>query len=223
MSRTRGGPIIKRTAHPEKATKRNKMQKIGDRAVIVEMLLKGQTLYAIHERINELRKGEYSLSYSQIVYDAKLVERQWVEEYLSDVNAAKAKELARVDKIERAAWEEWERSKRTLARTEKEQIENEQGGADGKAYNRHRKTRAKKIEQERDADRKFMEIVQWCVDTRCKILGLNAAQRYDISWKKQAQAAGVDPDKLQQKLVDEFVEAASKGLDNSDQSDTNAD
>ena len=147
------------------------------------------------------------------MYDTKVIERQWIEHYLDDVNAMKAKELARIDKIERAAWEAWDASKRTLAKTEKEQVENEQSGKDDKVYQRHRKTRAKKTEQERDPDKKFLETVQWCVEQRCTILGLNAAQRYDISWRKQAEAAGIEPEKLKKKLVDEFVSAARKGLD----------
>lgn len=200
------------------ANKRTTMQKIADRKFLVDGLLQGKTMYGVHQELNEARKGEYSLSYSQIVYDIKVIEREWVEHYLEDVNAMKAKELARIDRIERAAWDEWERSKRTIAKTEKEQVENEQVGKDNVAYQKHRKTRAKKVEQERDADKEFMKIIQWCVEQRCKILGLNAAQRYDISWRKQAEAAGIEPEKLKQQLVDQFVNAAKKGLD--DNSDT---
>lgn len=194
------------------SNKRNEMQKAKDRQVIVDYILQGRSMYSAWQELNKLRSGEYSLSYSQIVYDVKVIERQWIEHYLADVNAMKAKELARIDRIEMAAWNEWERSKRTLAKTEKEQVENEQIGKDDNTFQRHRKTRAKKTEQERDADKEFMKIIQWCVEQRCTILGLNAAQRYDISWRKQAEAAGVDPDKLQDQLVDQFVEAARKGL-----------
>jgi len=207
MAKTRKGRIGVNTSN-----KRNETQKASDRRVIVDALLKGESMYSAWQELNKMREGEYSLSYSQIVYDVKVIERQWIEHYLADVNAMKAKELARIDRIEMAAWEEWERSKRTLAKTEKEQVENEQIGKDDKTFQRHRKTRAKKTEQERDADKEFMKIIQWCVEQRCTILGLNAAQRYDISWRKQAEAAGIDPEKLKEQLVDQFVDAARKGL-----------
>lgn len=195
------------------SNKRNEMQKAADRAVMIDMLLKGKSMYSIRDEINSMRQGEYTLSYSQIVYDTKVIEKQWIEHYLEDVNAMKAKELARIDKIEQAAWDAWELSKRTIARTEKEQVENEQVGKNDTAFHRHRKTRAKKVEQERDPDKKFMDTIQWCVEQRCTILGLNAAQRYDISWRKQAEAAGIEPEKLKQELVDQFVRAANKSKD----------
>lgn len=191
--------------------KRTHAQIVADRLLITELLLEGQTMFKIAQHINSIR--EYQLSYSQIVYDCRAIEKQWMKEYLGNIDTMKAKELARIDRIEQAAWDAWEASKRTLAQTEKEQTENEQLGRDDKAYQKHRKVRAKKVETERDADEKFMKIIQWCVEQRCKILGFNAPQKLDINWRKQAEAAGMSPDKVKEELVNQFVSYAKQGLD----------
>jgi hypothetical protein len=190
--------------------KRTKPQRKADRLVIADMIVRGKSYRQIHDYLKELR--DYKISYSQVRYDAGVIQKQWVEEYLTDINEMKAKELARIDVIEQEAWEAWERSKRTIAKTEKEQVENEQIDKSDTMYQKHRKTRAKKTEQERDADKEFMKIIQWCVDKRCEILGINAAKRYDINWRKQAQAAGINPDTVLDGLTTQFVEMAKKGL-----------
>jgi hypothetical protein len=174
------------------------------------MMLEGKSMYAMRDHINAIR--DYDISYSQVVYDCGVIQKQWVKEYLSDINLMKGKELARIDRIEKEAWEAWERSKRNITRSEKEQVENSQMDKSDQVYQKHRKVRAKQIETERDADRKFMEIVQWCVEKRCDILGFNAAKRYDISWRKEAKAAGYNPDEVVEDLAKQFVEAAQKGV-----------
>lgn len=189
--------------------KRTVAQRAADRVVIADLMIAGKPLVQIRDHINAIRS--YNLSTSAIAYDAKVIERQWVEEYLADINVAKAKEIARINKIEAAAWAAWEDSKRPLTKTEKEKVENEQSGRGDQVTNKHKKARVKTTEIEKNADKEFMAIVQWCVEQRCKILGINAPQRYDISWRKQAEAQGLDPEKVKQNLVDQFVAAALSG------------
>jgi len=198
-------------AKPDTRNKRTKAQVVADRAVIADMMIEGRGIHYITEHINNIRDG-YNLSMSAINYDINVIRKQWIESYLEDINAAKAKELARIDRIEMAAWDAWELSKRTVTKTEKERTENEQVGKTGLAFQKHRKVKAKTTETERDADKEFMKVIQWCVEQRCKILGINAPQRYDISWKKQAEAAGFDPEKVKTDLINQFVSHAEKGL-----------
>lgn len=198
------------TKFVDRRNKRTKGQRTADRSIIAGLIIEGKKIHEIRDHINDLR--DYDLSMTSIYKDMKLVQKQWVEEYLSDINTAKAKELARIDRIEKEAWRAWDESKRDIKKTEKERIENEQIGKNEQPFHKHRKVRAKTTQTERDADKEFMKIVQWCVETRCKILGINAPQRYDISWRKQAQAAGVDPDKVKQDLVNQFVAHAERGL-----------
>lgn len=204
-----------RKIKPDTRNKRTPAQRSADRVIISEMLISGKPTVEIRDYINAIRP--YNLSISSIVYDIKVIEKQWVQAYLTDINVAKAKELARIDKVEAAAWVAWEESKRPLTKTEKEKVENEQSSKGNQTTNRHKKARVKTTEIESNADKEFMKIVQWCIEQRCKILGINAPQRYDISWRKQAEAQGIDPDKLSEELVNQFVSYAEKGLEDLDE------
>jgi hypothetical protein len=47
---------------------------------------------------------------SQISRDFKIIKARWREHYASDFNAPKQRELAKIDGLEAAAWQAWERS-----------------------------------------------------------------------------------------------------------------
>src|SRR5271170_5084914 len=45
-----------------------------------------------------------------IAKDVQTLEKEWLASALVDIDAAKAKELARIDRLERVAWRAWRRS-----------------------------------------------------------------------------------------------------------------
>src|SRR5215471_18389236 len=47
---------------------------------------------------------------SQISRDFKIIKAQWRDRYAADLNTAKQRELAKLDGLEAAAWQAWERS-----------------------------------------------------------------------------------------------------------------
>ncbi len=73
-----------------------------------------------------------------------------------NINEAKAKELARVDHLEREYWEAWERS-----------------------VGEHR-TKTLKTE-EINGDPRYLSGIQWCINKRCELLGLDAPSKTDIT------------------------------------------
>ena len=82
---------------------------------------------------------------------------------LQHVNAFKARELAKVDNLEREYWDAWARSQeeaetRTVTKDSK-------GGSTVDRY------------EGQVGDSRFLSGVQWCINKRCEILGLNAASR----------------------------------------------
>ena len=108
------------------AQKRTKFQREKDLLRTEELYLNGYTQAAI--------AGEMGVSQQQINYDIRAILDRWRDEMVQDIDKAKARELRRVDRLEREYW--------TLYRT-----------------NNAPETLAR---------------VQWCVEQRCKILGLNA-------------------------------------------------
>jgi len=112
---------------------------------------------------------ELGVHKSQISRDFKIIKARWREHYASDFNAAKQRELAKIDGLEAAAWQAWERSckdSETLhtgvltGRTDK----------DGTALPDVKKSW--KTVKGQSGDARFLEIVHTCIAQRCKLLGL---------------------------------------------------
>lgn len=134
-----------------------------------------------HPRIVERRqqvaaryiRGEYQsqiardlgLSQMQISLDLKAIKAEWLQSTLRDFDALKGEQLAKVDEIERAAWEGWQRS---LLPREVTVTEASEGARPG------RKATMRKEGQ--GGDPRFLQVIQKAIDQRCQILGIGAMQ-----------------------------------------------
>jgi hypothetical protein len=116
---------------------------------------------------------------STVSRDLKALHQEWLNSALLDFNEAKAQELAKIDRLEREYWDAWERSKEDA-----EQI-TERGRGKGvkEGEERPRPSEFEKTIQRRGqvGDAAFLRGVQWCIEQRCKILGIEAAKRYEHS------------------------------------------
>jgi hypothetical protein len=95
--------------------------------------------------------------------DIKLLVKRWRESALVDVDNAKVEELARINRLELEYWEAWKRSQRDK---EAELTETQVGD---KSY-----TKAQERKEGQTGDPRFLAGVQWCIERRCKILGIDA-------------------------------------------------
>ena len=110
------------------------------------------------------------MSRQQIAYDLKTLHQRWLESALVNVDAAKARELAKIDELERTAYEAWEAS-----RSDKETRTAEKttgGTAD--------RSKAVSRQERRDGNPAYLSIILACIEKRCQILGLNAPKRVTI-------------------------------------------
>src|SRR3990172_1391135 len=91
--------------------KRSTFQRERDLEETAGMYLRGETQQAIAEHLN----GKYyladPLSRQQIAYDLKAIQGRWLKSSLINFTAARARELAKIDNLERTYWDAWERSK----------------------------------------------------------------------------------------------------------------
>ena len=118
-------------------------------------------------------RGEYQsviardlgITQSQISYDLKAIRAEWLKSTLRDFDALKSEQLAKVDEIERAAWEGWQRS---LLPREVTVTEASEGARPG------RKATMRKEGQ--GGDPRFLQVIQKAIDQRCQILGIGAMQ-----------------------------------------------
>lgn len=101
---------------------------------------------------------------SQISYDLKVIQKRWQQSQLTNYETRRARELARINTIEREAWEGWRRSQQGRETSITEQLDM----GDQTCF----KTQLKKEGQV--GDPRFLATVLRCVEERCKIFGLYA-------------------------------------------------
>jgi len=83
---------------------------------------------------------------------------------------AKARELAKVDRLEREYWTAWGRSCKDA-----ETLRQEGSG--------EKPSRVVKIKRPRNGDPAFLRGVQWCIERRCKIIGVDAPSKSELTGK----------------------------------------
>jgi len=124
---------------------------------------------------------EIGVSAPTVSRDLKALQAAWLQSALLDFNEAKARELAKVDRLEREYWEAWERSceaEETVTQRTKGEVERWQDDDSGK-FVAKRPADVTKARKERIGDPRFLQGVQWCIDRRCKVLGVDAAQKLE--------------------------------------------
>lgn len=140
--------------------KRSKFQRAKHLAQITKWYLAGMTQAEIGQRL--------MLTQQQVSYDLKKLRLEWLKSAMVNLNEAKAKELAKIDNLEREYWEAWERSK------EDHQIKTQKATPDPRSPNVGRVKEQSERVEDSVGDPRFLAGVQWCVSKRCEILGLNA-------------------------------------------------
>ena len=147
-----------------KTTQQKKAHYTVRRVTVAEMYLQGKRQVDI--------AAACKVSQGTISNDLAALHEQWRESALVTYDAAKAVELARIDHMERVAWEEYEASKADRERTVQEQTQT----ADGEKSFRARTDKTKR----HTGDPQFLKIVQWCIEQRIAIYGLKAPTTHKV-------------------------------------------
>jgi hypothetical protein len=191
-------------------TRRTDEERERDRVLVARMYVRGKSQY---EMSQELSKN-YSIRVSPLAINSDLqtIRRMWRESTLLDFDAAKNKELARLDEAEREAWSAWERSKEKLVKREYEVTDDQVAFSIDKIADVKR-TKKRKIVEEVTGDIRYLEMVERMIDTRCKILGLYEAQRVQVDWRTEAQQSGMNDqmiDSVREKTINTLLEAIAQ-------------
>jgi len=141
-----------------------------DRLRISSLYLSGKTQWEIHEQIG--------LSQAQVSRDLKALHGEWLKQATGNVAALKARELAKIDALERTYWAAWERSCQEARRKSlraRGTITKSVTDADG-TTRFVQETPAEQVltTEDKVGDKRYLEGVQWCIERRCKILGVDA-------------------------------------------------
>lgn len=138
--------------------RRTKTQLERDRRRISDMYLRGMLQSEI--------AAELGLSQATISTDLKALQGEWLQSALLDFNEIKARELARIDKLEREYWTAWERS------LEDAETIREENGAGG--------IKDVRITKGQSGNPTFLSGIQWCIEQRLKIFGIYEATKLRI-------------------------------------------
>jgi len=154
--------MTKKKAH--RKPRRSASQLARDRRRIAELYLEGWLQADIAE--------ELELSQSTISNDLNALHKRWLESSLIDFDQAKAVEIAKVDKLEREYYRAWRESK-----------EDKEISVTEKAVGEKPRSTAQIRREGQVGDPRFLAGVQWCIERRCKILGIDAPTKTDLTSK----------------------------------------
>ena len=167
------------------APKRNRTEIVRDRNEIVRLYLREQkSQYEIVAILNGRQDAGYQVSQQMVSYDLCAIRKSWQKSALVDFDDAKAKELAKIDNLELEYWRAWIRSCEDAETATKKTKGVVQQINDEKA----RIIKQQPIEgitttKGQAGDPRFLTGIQWCIERRCKILGIDAAQKVDMTTK----------------------------------------
>lgn len=173
--------------------RRSTAQLARDRRKIADLYLQGWIQADI--------AAELGISQPTVSNDIAALQSDWLASALIDFNEAKAAELAKIDRLEREYWQAWSRS------CENAESVTQEGTADGV-------DKVKKTSKGQAGDPRFLQGVQWCIERRCKILGVDAATRIDlVDWRDEARRAGLDPADIFERYVQAAYSAITAGTE----------
>ena len=123
--------------------------------------------------------------------DLKVLVKRWQESALMDVDAAKSEELARINRLELEYWEAWEESKLDKASTVAEMV-----------TGKDTRTKAVKRAEGQVGNPSFLAGIQWCIERRCKILGIDAPTKTALTDPSGTREyVGLTDDERSQRIV----------------------
>jgi hypothetical protein len=100
----------------------------------------------------------------QVSLDLKAIQQEWLKASVRNFDTIRAEQLAKIDRIEREAWQAWERSLKQREVTIQEVTESA--------------TRINKVtlrKEGQDGDPRYLQVIQKCIDQRCDLLGLSTS------------------------------------------------
>ena len=128
---------------------------------VCELYLQGKYQHEIALKL------EVSLSTVKRVM--KKAEQRWLAASVSAMGQLRAEELARINALEREWWRAWRKSCKPQEKTSTSKTTTSgSGGNDPREL-----TRAELRREQSTGDPAYLHGVQWCIDRRCKLLGLD--------------------------------------------------
>ena len=172
--------------------KKGKLQRVADQQGIVRLYLKQKSHREIAQTLN--------VSVQYVGRQLKQIKDAWLESTLVDFNRRQNQELARIDALEAEYWTAWEGSKADESREALEYVDED-------SIMRLSRKRLETIKK--NGTSSFLQGIQWCIEQRCKILGLHAPKEIMID---QHQRKTKELPELTREELRQIIAGQSKAL-----------
>lgn len=133
---------------------RTKNQRARDLVIIAEMYLGGALQTEIAQKLG--------ITQARVSQELRVIQKEWEKRYAGTIHELKMRELAKIDSLELMYLEQFQKSMK-MARVTREE---KQGTKE--SYVKER------TEESQLGDPRYLQGIQWCIEQRCKLLGLNA-------------------------------------------------
>ena len=158
--------------------RRDKPQRERDKQIIADMYLKGHSCRAIAVHLCEANNDEKYLSYRTVANEINKLLKEWHDERIDDIHKQKTLELEKLNKLERTYWIAWEKSISDYEKRSK-RLRGTIKGDGGKSSPSEQEIAT--IEMVSMGNPSYLAGVERCIERRCKILGIDAPQKHDIT------------------------------------------
>ena len=171
ITMAKSGPKLSRKG----SSKNDEYGRLARRKQIAHLYLQGKSQFEIGKLCDP------PVTQPMVAYELKKIRKEWLASTLLDFTEAKVKEIAKIDHLEEMAWRSFHRScedavtdHKEVERKLKDVVRVEKGKAllTGKTEMQVVGDVSKKITKGQAGDPRFLERVAWCIDQRCKILGI---------------------------------------------------
>jgi hypothetical protein len=141
---------------PHYTPPRSKLKREADLEDLVRRYTSGETRLAVLAEI-------YGVSPAQIANDLRSIQKRWRASEARDWDMYRGRELAKLDRIEEAAWDGWRRS---MEDKEHSTVEQKQG------FSRTNGTKTAIRREGQAGNHNFLLVIEKCIARRIEILGL---------------------------------------------------
>lgn len=158
--------------------KRTSEQRTVDLVLETDLFLKGYSYRDIAMRVNitnEQKGLQYTITYGQVFQDMKRAMIEWKKERFDNIDEYINQDLKKLDKMENAAWDAWEKSctGKERVKVKKESVSKDKPN-DTKVYDEET------MNETSSGNPRFLDILLNIQQRRAKLLGYDAPIKVDV-------------------------------------------
>lgn len=182
------------------------------RCEIYKMYVRGESMMIIAQKLD--------IDISQVNRDLTIIRDRWIESTQLSYAQNQAEQIAKIDNLERESWESWYKSQNPIEsetiRTESilrtEEVKQEKGKPKPipTAKMVPVKTTREKHKKKQVGDPKYLDLIAWCIEMRCKILGLLKNMQINNTVTLNFDSATNPISLMPTQVVDELEDRISK-------------